>query len=127
MKIELKVLPITKSKIKQMNYIGIPNNLNIDVFGWVNLDAKRWVIIKFANSYYRAEFITDVIKENKSVQFPLASGGYEYPVLVNVKCKTFNRGCFSYSPERDDHKNEELYSKLVSFKRKTEIAGQIYY
>ena len=34
---------------------------------------------------------------------------------------------FSYSPQRDDNENIKLYDRLVAFKRKTEVAGQIYY
>lgn len=127
MEVELKTIKISKSKILQMNYILVPSNPNVEVLGWVNMDKNRWVIVKSNGSFYRAEFITEIEKEIKGVQFPLLDGGYEFPQLTNIKCRTFNRGSFSYSPERDDEKNLELYKSLVSFKRKTEIAGQVYY
>ena len=127
MQIELKIIKISKSKIQQMNYIGVPKNPNVDVLGWVNMDKKRWVIVKINDSFYRAEFITKIEKEIKSCQFALSTGGYEFPHLTNIKCETYNRGSFSYSPEREEEKNLELYAHLVSFKRKTEIAGQVYY
>ena len=127
MEVELKTTKISKSKIQQMDYIGVPINLNIDVLGWVNMDKKRWVIVKISGSFYRAEFITKIVKEVKSVQFPLESGGWEFPHLTNIKCETYNRGSFSYSPEREDEKNLKLYDHLVAFKRKSEISGQFYY
>lgn len=127
MEIEVKTTKLTKSKIQQMDYIGIPKNPNAEVLGWVNMDKNRWVIVKVIGSYYRAEFITNIEKEIKGVQFALSTGGYEFPHLTNIKCETYNRGLFSYSPEREEEKNLELYEHLVSFKRKSEIAGQIYY
>lgn len=127
MEVELKTTKLTKSKINQMDYIGIPENQNADVLGWVNMDKKRYVIVKSIGSFYRAEFITTIEKEVKNVQFSLSSGGYEFPHLTNIKCNTFNRGSFNYSPKREEEKNLELYDHLVSFKRKSEIAGQIYY
>ena len=127
MEIEVKITKLTKSKINQMDYIGIPKNPNAEVLGWVNMDKNRWVIVKSSGYFYRAEFITKIEKEVKGVQFALSTGGYEFPHLTNIKCVTFNRGSFSYSPERDDKKNLELHEHLVSFKRKSEIAGQIYY
>jgi len=127
MEIEVKTTKLTKSKINQMNYIGIPRNPNIEVLGWVNINKNRWVIIKSSDLFYRAEFITEIEKELVSVQFPLSSGGYEFPNLTKIECRTFNRQSVKYSPERDDEKNLELYNHLVSFKRKSEIAGQIYY
>lgn len=127
MKIELKTVNLTKSKIQQMDYIGVPRNPNAEVLGWVNMNNNRWVIVKSNGSYYRAEFLTEIEKEVEGVQFPLLEGGYEFPQLTNVKCKSHNRGRFNYSPEREDEKNLKLYDDLVSFKRKTEIAGQIYY
>jgi len=127
MEIEVKTTKLTKSKIQQMDYFGVPRNANADVLGWVNLDKKKWVIVKSNGSYYRAEFITIIEKHKNGIQFSLPSGGYEYPELTNIKFSTFNRGQFNYSPERDDNENIKLYDYLVSFKRKTEIAGQIYY
>jgi len=127
MKIEMKVINLTKSKINQMDYIGVPKNTNIEILGWVNLDKKRWVIVKSIGSYYRAEFITKIENHLKGVQFKLSTGGYEYLELTNIQCSTFNRGSFNYSANRDDDKNIQLYEHLVSFKRKSEIAGQIYY
>ena len=127
MKIEVKSVPLTKSKIKQMNYIGVPKDSLAEVLGWVNIDKERYVIVKIHDCYYRAEFITELQKEIKSVQFPSNDGGWEFPMLHNIKCTTYNRGVFSYSPERNDELNLKLYEHLISFKRKTEMAGQIYY
>jgi hypothetical protein len=127
MDIKIKTISLSKSKIQQMDYIGIPKNSNAEVLGWVNMDKKQYVIVKSNDCFYRAEFITKIEKGIKSVQFPLSTGGYEYPDLTNIKCETYNRGSFNYSPERNEDKNIELYNHLVSFKRKTEIAGQVYY
>ena len=127
MEITVKSIKVTKSKIQQMDYIGVPMNGKSDVLGWVNLEKKRWVIIKSNGYYYRAEFITKIEKHKNSVQFSLPSGGYEFPELTNIKCSTFNRGQFNYSPNRNDNENIKLYDHLISFRRKTEIAGQIYY
>lgn len=110
-----------------MDYIGVPRHSDTEVLGWVNMDNKRWVIVKSCGSYYRAEFLTKIEKEVKGTQFQLQDGGYEFPHLTNIKCETYNRGTLNYSPEREDEKNLELYNHLISFKRKTEIAGQIYY
>ena len=126
MKIELKTANLTKSKILQMDYIGVPIN-PVEVLGWVNIDSKRYVIVKSNGSYYRAEFITNIEKELKGVQFPLPSGGYEFPYLNNIKCQSFNRGSFSYSAKRNDDENIKFYNHLISYKRQSEIAGQIYY
>ena len=127
MNIELKTTKLTKSKIQQMDYIGIPKNPNVEVLGWVNMYKKRWVIVKNNNNYYRAEFITKLEKELKGCQFAAENGGWEFPNVHHIKCSTYNRGSFNYSPERNDENNLELYEHLMSYKRKTEIAGQIYY
>jgi hypothetical protein len=127
MKVELKTTNLTKSKINQMDYIAVTRRRNVEVIGWVNIGKKRYVIVKVNGCFYRAEFITLIEKEVKGVQFPAPSGGYEFPYLTNIKCKTFNRSCVTYSAEREEEKNLELYDDLVSFKRKSEIAGQIYY
>ena len=125
--VDLKVVKLTKSKIQQMEYIGIPKNQAAEVLGYVNMNNKRWVIVKSDGNYYRAEFITKVEYRRQSSQFALATGGYEYPILTHIQCSTYNRGVFTYSPERNDERNQELYDCLLSFKRKTEIAGQIYF
>ena len=127
MKIEIKVINLTRSKINQMDYISIPKNTNIKVLGWVNLDKKRWVIVKSSGCYYRASFLKSVTKEEKGVQFRLLSGGWEFPYLTNVKSESYNGGNTSYIVDRNDAKNIELFNNLVSLKRKSEIAGQIYY
>lgn len=127
MEIELKTTKLTKSKIQQMEYIGIPKSPSADILGWVNMDKKRYVIVKSNGSFYRAEFITEIEKEVKGTQFPLSTGGYEFPSLTHVKCNTYNRHPIVFSPQRDEQKNLELYGHLVSFKIKAEIAGQIYY
>lgn len=127
MEIKVKTTKLTKSKIQQMDYFCVPRNPNVEILGWVNYNKNKWVIIKIDEVYYRAEFITIVEKYKKSVQFSLSDGGYEYPELTNIKCSTFNRGQINYSLNRDDNENIKLYDRLVSFKRKTEIAGQIYY
>jgi hypothetical protein len=126
MKIELKSVNLTKSKIMQMDYVGIPKNKNADVLGYVNVDKKRWVIVKSEDNYYRADYITKVETDFKGFQFPLESGGWEFPQLHHILVSTYNRN-FNYSPERDDQKNIELYHYLMSFKRKCETASQIYY
>ena len=69
MNIEVKTVKLTKSKIQQMDYIGISKNPNAEVLGWVNMDKKKWVIVKNHDNYYRAEFITKIEKELKGVQF----------------------------------------------------------
>lgn len=74
MNIEVKTAKLTKSKIQQMDYIGIPKNPNAEVLGWVNMDKKKWVIVKSGDNYYRAEFITKIEKELKGVQFPAKEG-----------------------------------------------------
>lgn len=127
MNIEIKTIKLTKSKIQQMDYIGVPKNPNAEVLGWVNMDKKKWVIVKSDGNYYRAEFITKIEKELKGCQFPSENGGWEFPHVHYIKCATYNRGSFNYSPKRNDENNLELYEHLMSFKRKTEIAGQIYY
>ena len=111
----------------QMDYIGVPINKHIDVLGWVNMDKKRYVIVKLGESYYRAEFITEIKKEVKCAQFPLPDGGWEFPHLTHVGYNSFNRTGCSFVAERKDVKNLKLYEHLVTYKRNTEIAGQIYY
>lgn len=51
MNIEVKTVKLTKSKIQQMDYIGIPKNPNAEVLGWVNMDKKKWVIVKSNDNY----------------------------------------------------------------------------
>lgn len=127
MEIELKSVKMTKSKILQMRYTDIPFYSDLNILGWVNLGDKRYVILKMNGAYYRTEFIKKIENENKSVQFTLENGGYEFPILSNIKCQTYNGGWLSYSPNRNDEENIKLYDQLISFKSKTEIAGQIYY
>ena len=127
MQVELKLTKLTKSKIQQMDYIGVPTDPNIEVLGWVNMDKKRYVIVKSSTSFYRADFITKIEKEVQGVQIECDKGGWVFPNLTIVSCETTNRGCVGYSAKKDDNKNIELYDNLLAFKTKTEIAGQIYY
>ena len=127
MNIEVKTLRITKSMIQQMDYTNIADS-KAEVLGWVNMDNRRFVILKTDLLYHKTDFLTEIIKEHKSVQFSLPTGGYEFPVLINIKITTHGaRGSYSYSPKRDDNENIKLYDRLISFKRRTEKAGQIYY
>lgn len=75
MNIEVKTVKLTKSKIQQMDYIGIPKNPNAEVLGWVNMDKKKWVIVKSNDNYYRAEFITKIEKELKAFWHSLSDDG----------------------------------------------------
>lgn len=125
--VELKTVKLTKSKIKQMDYIGIPKNPNAQILGWVNMDNYRWVIVNSNGYFYRTEFITKIEKEVKCVQFPLNGYEYEYPELLHIKYDTYNKGSVSHFPKRDNEKNIELYEHLITFKKNTEIAGQVYY
>jgi len=127
MNIEVKTIKLTKSKILQMDYAGIPTDRNVEVLGWVNLGKKKYSIIKSFTCYYRAEVVVNVSKEEKCTQFQLEDGGYEWPPLTVISCQSANRGNTSFSPKRADSQNIELYNHLISFKRKCEIAGQIYY
>lgn len=127
MLIELKTIKLTKSKIQQMDYIGICKDPNVEVLGWVNLDKKRYVIIKSDGCFYRADFITKIEKELKSVEIYLEGGRSEFFDIYIIKGKTYNGGFFGHLPERDIKDNIELYNNLITFKQKTESAGQIYY
>lgn len=127
MDIVIKTTKLTKSKIQQMEYIGVPKNPNIEVLGQVNLNEKKYVIVKQNGLYYRAEFITKLEKKLNSCQFPAKEGGWEFPQVHHIKCATYNCGYFSYSPERNDEDNLKLYDLLFSFKTKTDIEGQVYY
>jgi len=127
MEIQIKSTKLTKSKIQQMDYMGIPKNPNVEVLGWVNMDKKKWVIVKFIESYYRAEFITKVEKEVKGTQFSDGNRGWIFPDRTHISCETFNKGRLIYGADIDEEKNLKLYDELVSFKRKIERAGQIYY
>jgi hypothetical protein len=132
MEIELKSVKLTKSKILQMDYVGVvslPVGSLMVILGWVNIDSKRYVIIKKEyNNYYRADFIKNISTEIKGTQFPLSSGGWEFPHLTHVKVETFNRGWNgSFLPRRDEEENIKLYEDLNHFRIKQNSAGQIYY
>ena len=107
-----------------MDYIGVPRDFNYRILGWVNMGDKRYVIVKLADCYYRAEYITELKSEVKQTQ--ITSSG-ECASLTHIKCRTYNRGDFSYSPDKNDVQNTKLYEHLVKFKRESEIPGQIYY
>lgn len=49
MNIEVKTVKLTKSKIQQMDYIGISKNPNAEVLGWVYLEKKKQQIILYEN------------------------------------------------------------------------------
>ncbi|MCO5252573.1 MAG: hypothetical protein M9949_14290 [Candidatus Kapabacteria bacterium] len=127
MKIELKTINISKSKIQQMEYISIPANPNVEVLGWVNMDKKRYVIVKSSDAFYRAEFITRIETEVRGVQFPKEGGGWEFPHLTNITVSTYNGAQRGFSAYREEEKNLELYEQLKKYQTKTESAGQIYY
>jgi len=127
MLIELKTTKLTKSKIIQMDYIGIPLNRDVHVLGWVNLNKKKYVIVKNIDNYYRADFLLEIRKEAKGTQIADPNGGWNIPTLTHIYGSTHTGGSFHYVPNTDDSKNLELYEYLVSYKRKIEQAGQIYY
>lgn len=127
MEVEIKTIKLTKSKILQMDYIGVPKNPLAEVLGWINIDKQRYAIVKVNGNYYRGDFVTKIEKEQKGVQFALTDGGYEFPVLTNVRYSTFNSGLRGFVADRDEAKNIQLYEHLTAYKRKTEIAGQVYY
>jgi len=127
MKIEVKSIALTKSRILQMEFIGIPRNPLAEILGWVQLPKARYVIVKQGDNYYRADYVITVEKKLKGTQFPMADGTYHYPEVHNVSYQSYNRGQTSFSAEENDAENIKQYDYLYSFKRKTEIAGQIYY
>ena len=124
--ITVKSVKLTKSKIMQLVYAGVPKTIDIEVLGWVNLGKTRWVIIKRNGSYYRAELVTSIEKEIKRTQISSDNGGYEFPSLTHVRFRTFN-GSLSYSPDADESKNVALYEMLVQYKKMVDEAGQIFY
>lgn len=126
MKVELKTIKLTKSKILQMEYITYPQYM-FEVLGWVNIDKKRYVIVKMNGCYYRTEFFNKIDYEVRGTQISDGVGGYEYPSLTHITCETINRGYYVITPDTMDEKNIKLYHHLKSFKRQTEIAEQIYY
>jgi hypothetical protein len=126
-KIEVRSINLSKSKILQMDYIGVPKALNYTVLGWVNMDKKRYVIVKLSDYYYRAEYITELNSEVKEAQFRSDGGGWEFPPVTHIRCSTFNKGNFNYSPDKDESHNVKLYEHLVKYKREVERSGQIYY
>lgn len=129
MKVEVKTVNLTKSKINQMDYRYLPSGPNFEVLGWVNLGKKKYTIVKnsVTGKYYRTEYILKVQKKEECVQHSLPGGGYEFPTLTVVKCETFNGGLGGFVTHRADERNIELYNDLVDIQNKTAIAGQIYY
>jgi len=125
--VEMKTIKLSKSKIKQMDYIGFLRNADTEVLGWVNLDGKRAVIVKRLGCYYRAEYITEIESKKESVQFALENDGWEFPHLTVVKYRVSNGSLIGFTTNRDDAKNVELHERLVSYKSQVETAGQIYY
>jgi hypothetical protein len=111
----------------QLVYASVPKTIDgIEVLGWVNLGKVRWAIIKRNNNYYRAELVISIEKEVKGTQMPSDNGGYEFPLLTNIKVRTFN-GSLSYSPSADESKNVAFYEMLVQYKKMVDEAGQIFY
>jgi hypothetical protein len=124
MEVTVKTMKLTKSKILQMEYLGVPKVMEITVLGYVNIDKKRYVIVKYFEKYYRAEYILNVEKKMDNVQLTAPDRiGYIYPSLNHTRYTTYNRNNSTWIVD----KNDELYICLTSFKRKTESAGQIYY
>lgn len=126
-KVELKTINLNKSKIKQMEYISIPKNDQYDVLGWVNLDKKKYVLVKSNNKYYRAEYVTLVEKILKPQQVKNFDGTYKIVNLHRIICKTYNSGTLHYSSNIDDNKNLENYNCLLRFKKEIDKSEQIYY
>ena len=126
MNIEVKLVKLTKSRIQQMEYISIPK-FDTEVLGWVIINDKKIVIIRNAGNYYRAAYITKINKVVEGVQVSDGNGGYKFPNLTKVSVENYDGGIVSFSPNLNDEINIEFYNRLVEYKRKTEIAGQIYY
>lgn len=128
MQIEVKTVKLTKSKIMQMDYIGIPSNPLTVVLGWVNIDKKKYTIVKSGDNYYRADFVTEVEGKQESVQFPLPDGGWEFPTLTKVRYRVYNsENIATLSVNREERLNVKQLDEIIAFKKKTSIAGQIYY
>jgi len=127
MEITVKTTKLTKSKILQMEYIHLPRRSDIDVLGWVNIDKKRYVIVKTGAGYYRADYPVEIQSELTIVQFPKEGGGWEYPELHKVSCKTWNGGRHVFTTHRDDAKNLELEGHLRSYMAGVKSAGQIFW
>jgi len=49
-KIEVKHINLNRSRILQMEYLGIPKEGDLEVLGWVNIGKDRWVYEKLAYS-----------------------------------------------------------------------------
>lgn len=127
MKIEVRTVDLTKSKILQMDYVLTLMHLHADVLGWVNVGEYKYVIIKDGECYYRAQYITNVEKTLDTEQFPAEGDGYIFPHVHHISYTVYKNRKIPISPSQDDNINLNLYDQLVSFKRKTERAGQIYY
>lgn len=97
-----------------------------EVLGWVNMDKKKYVLIRRGDRYYRADYVVTVEKTPEDTQFSDGRNGWIFTPVHKICVRCHNRS-FSYSPEEDDSKNIELYNKIVEFKNKTDLAGQIFY
>ena len=127
-KIEVKRINLNRSRILQMENLGIPKERDLEVLGWVNIGKDWWVIIKLGDRYYRAEYISKIETSRENIQVSLRDGGYEYPELLVISVEIFNRSWnYRDSPDQDDNKNVRLYQWLSSYKQRVDIAGQLYY
>jgi hypothetical protein len=132
--IQVKTVKLSKSKILQLEYIGVPRNRNVEVLGWVNIGNERFVIIKSGEYYYRAAYLNKVDYHKEMISVPILdeNGKFfknEYVNLTKVWASTFNGQAsgYYYSPELDDSKNIELYEHLKSYQKKIENSIQIFY
>lgn len=124
MKIEVRTINISQSKIRQMTYAGVPTNPDTQVLGWVSMDKKRWVIVKIDGNYYRAEFLVKVEKAVASTQISIHG---DRAMLTHAYYVTYNGGKYRPTPSIDEAQNIALYEWLLVFQEKTIQAGQIYY
>jgi len=90
MEISVKTTNLTKSKLLQMDYISIPKRSDAEVLGWVNMNRRKYTLIKIGKNYYRTETIKKIEKELKGTQFHDKNGGWHlaprlHQIMVTIQ------------------------------------------
>ena len=130
-KITLKTINLTKSKIKQLIFKDTVNAYLLYKYtplGWVNMDGKRYAIIEIEGSYYRAPVIKEIKSTVEGRQFSDGNEGWVFPQVTVVKFTTFlDEHISTLSIVEEEEKNLKNLELLQSAKHKIEEAGQLFY
>lgn len=129
-KIQLKTVNLSKSKLLQLPYNGSPRGSD-EVLGWVFLNKTRYVLFQRDGYYYRGPYIVAVWSKVSNEFFGTPKPEREYDGVMKevhkVSYKTWSGDVIEYFPKFDDQENLNTRKGLERYMENQNASEQLFY